>query len=595
MHSRHNFEQEENLVLAGFSPDAIRRQLAKISASNAFANSTRMKRFLSLAVEYTLAARAHELKEYLIGVEVFDRDVSFDPRLDPIVRVEARRLRTKLVAYYEGPGLEDELIIEFVKGAYVPQFRSRSVLAAPEPHPDSIAVLPFRDLGPEPNHEYFSDGLSEELIHVLTRVPGLRVVAWHSAAQLKNDEHNLAYIRQQLGVETVLSGSVRRSGDQLRITAKLISTSDGRYLWTEVYDRRMHDLFAIEEDIARSIVNTLQIKLGRRPLARVAGQEMPNAEAHNLYLLGRYHSNRRTPDGLRKSIECFEKAISLDQGNALSYAALSETYDLLADYAIMLPSESVPMARAAARRALELDPMLGEAYTSLAFIRSNYDWQWDEAETLYRRAIELNPGYATARHWFGIDQLAMQGRFDQAFAEIETAVRLDPLSAIILQGKGFLHLLSGQYEQAITIYRQVLDLDPFFYMAFSSMGRARTQQGRYAEAIELLKHARSLNGEIPNILGAMGQTYALAGMKAEARLTLAELTGLAQQRYVPATCSALIHIGLGEIEKALHLLEQGAERRDFTLASLKVHPAYDAIRPEPRFRALLQRIGLGMP
>jgi serine/threonine-protein kinase len=234
-----------------------------------------MKRFLSLAVEYTLAARAHELKEYLVGVEVFDRDVSFDPRLDPIVRVEARRLRTKLVAYYEGPGLEDELIIEFVKGAYVPQFRSRSVLAAPEPHPDSIAVLPFRDLGPEPNHEYFSDGLSEELIHVLTRVPGLRVVAWHSAAQLKNDEHNLAYIRQQLGVETVLSGSVRRSGDQLRITAKLISTSDGRYLWTEVYDRRMHDLFAIEEDIARSIVNTLQIKLGRRPLARVAGQEMP--------------------------------------------------------------------------------------------------------------------------------------------------------------------------------------------------------------------------------------------------------------------------------------------------------------------------------
>jgi TolB-like protein/Tfp pilus assembly protein PilF len=575
-----------------FSPDAIREQIAKIVASEIFVNSTRMQRFLTLVVEYALSGRAKELKEYLIGVDVFDRDTSFDPRADPIVRVEARRLRRKLEEYYEGPGLEDELTIEFPKGSYVPRFLWKSSSKRTESRLRSIAVLPFRNLGPEPDHEYFSDGLSEELIHLLTTIPGLQVVAWHSSARLKGSQYDLARIRQKLKVDTVLCGTVRRAGDQLRITAQLIDTAEGRYLWSELYERRMQDLFAIEEDIAWAIVNTLQIRLLRGPVSSPARQRVSNVEAYNLYLLGRFHANRRTSEGLAKSISCFERAISLEAENALAHGALAETYSLAAEYGLGYPAEYVSLTKASARRALELDPMLAEAYTSLAFLRSNYDWEWNEAERLYRRAIEINPGYATAHHWFGIDFLANLGRYDEAWEEIEIARRLDPLSAIILQSKGYLFLLTRQYEEALRSYDELLELDPFFAKSFSAIGRVFTQMGRYAEAIEMYNKALPLLGQAPTVLGALGQTYGMAGIEGAARKTLAEVTELSKQCYVSATCFALIHLGLGEYETAIKVLEMGAERRDLSLACLKVHPAYDPIRADARFQTILRRIGL---
>ncbi len=585
-------EPEGCSKIGQFSSEAIRDQMARIVASEMFVNSTRMQRFLSLVVEYALNGRAKELKEYLIGVDVFDRDTSFDPREDPIVRVEARRLRSKLKKYYDGPGREDELLIEFPKGSYAPSFIWKSASAQPSPQLRSIAVLPFRNLGPEPDNEYFSDGLSEELIHLLTTIPGLQVVAWHSSARLKSSQHDMAHIRQKLKVDTVLRGTVRRARDQLRITAQLIDTADGRYLWSELYQRRMQDLFAIEEDIAWAIVNTLQIRMLHRPVSPAARQKVSNIEAYNLYLLGRFHANRRTSEGLAKSISCFEKTLSLDSENAMAHGALAETYCLAADYGLGYPAQYAPLAKAAARRALELDPLLAEAYTPLAFLRSNYDWEWREAERLYRRAIEINPGCATARHWFGLDFLASLGRWDEAGEEVEIARRLDPLSAIILQGKGYLFFLRRQYEEAIRWYEELLELDPFFARAFSAIGRALTHLGRYAEAIEMYKKAESLLGQVPNVLGALGQTYGLAGMEDSARSALAELTELSQHCYVPATCFAVIHIGLGEYELALKLLNMGAERRDLSLAPLKVHPAYDSLRAHPGFQALLRRLGL---
>jgi adenylate cyclase len=275
-----------------FPADAIRTQVEAITASRIFANSARMQRFLKIAVEYALSGRAHELKEYLIGVEAFDRHASFDPREDPIVRVEARRLRQKLKQYYDGPGRNDRILIEFAKGAYVPRFLRRpAVDPRTEPHLKSVAVLPFRNLGPEPDHEYFSDGLSEELIHLLTTLPSLQVVAWNSSARLKSADYDLAQIRRQLKVDSILCGTVRRVADQLRVTAQLINASDGRYLWSDLYERRMQDLFAIEEDIAWAIVNTLQIRSGHRPVASGSRQKVSDVEAHNLYLLGRYHAN----------------------------------------------------------------------------------------------------------------------------------------------------------------------------------------------------------------------------------------------------------------------------------------------------------------
>ena len=579
-----------------FSKEEIQRQIEKISASEMFVNSARMKRFLNFVVEYSLDGRSDELKEYLIGVEVFDRS-GFDPRLDPIVRVEARRLREKLKRYYETIGADDELVIEFPKGSYAPQFRSRGPSPKPEsftasePQSDSIAVLPFRNLAPESDNEYFSDGLTEELIYLLTRVPGLRVVAWNSAAQLKNQQRDLGWIREQLGVDTILCGSVRRSGEQLRITAQMIDTRDGHYLWSEVYERRLHDIFAIEEEIARAIVNTLQANLWREHLPRVTRSKEGNLDSHNLYLLGRFHLNRRTPEGLNKSVECFERAIALDPANAHAHAGLADTYCLMGDYGVRSPADCVPLTRAAAGRALELDPMLAEAYAALASIRSLHDWEWADGERLYRKSIDLNPGYATAHQWFGIDYLALRGRMAEALEEIETAHRLDPLSAIVLEGRGYLSLLNREFERAIYWYQQVLELDPFFCNVFASLGRALSLLGRFDEAIEMFQKALSFGGRVPNMIAALGQTYALSGLEAEARRSLAELEDLARRRYISSTCFAVVHVGLGEYELALGWLERGAERRDLPLARLHIHPVYDDIRSQPRFQALLRRMG----
>jgi TolB-like protein/Tfp pilus assembly protein PilF len=580
---------------SGFSDQSIRDHVARILESTAFAGSVRMQRFLKFVVDYALSGRAGELKEYLIGVEVFDRNVSFDPRLDPIVRVEARRLRSKLKSYYERHGHGEEVFIEFPKGSYAPQFRPSASFSdesrGSASLPNSIAVLPFRNLGPDPDHEYFSDGLSEELIHVLTRVPDLQVVAWHSSAQLKNDQHDLSRIREQLKVQHILCGSVRRSGQQLRVTAQLMDTRTGRYLWSEVYERKLRDLLAIEEEIARAIVNTLQVKFNHHPVT-VARPADCNVEAHNLYLLGRFHANRRSPEGLTKSIECFEKALTLDPDCASTLAALAETYSLAADYSVIAPDKCVPLIKSAAQRALEIDPHCAEAYTALAYIRSKYDWDWHDSEKLYRIAIDLNPGYAPAHHWLAVDHLALLGRMDEAMDEAEIARRLDPLSAIILQCKGYIFYVQHRYDEAIRWYNEVIQLDPFFSKAYSGIARVLSSKGEYEEAIASFRKAMSFGSEANKVLGALGQTLALAGREREARETLAELTQLAETQYVSKSCFGLVHLGLGEQDRALDFLEQGFERRDLSLVVLNVHPAYDALRDEPRFKSLVRRIGL---
>src|SRR5512139_2044890 len=415
----------------------------------------------------------------------------------------------------------------------------------------SIAVLPFANVSPDPDSEYFSDGLTEELIHELTRVQGLKVVAWNSAAQLRGREHDIQAIGEQLNVHAVLMGSVRKAGDRVRIAARLVETATGYYLWSETYDRWIQDLFAIQEEIARSIAQTLSRTLAERRAPAVAGRQPGNLEAYTLYLKGRYFWNSRTPEGLRKGVECFEQAIAADEGSALAHAGLADAYCLLADYGLMHPREAMPRARSAALKALDLDPRSAEAHASYAVIRSLYDREWEEAEAFYRRALELNPSYATAHHWFAVDYLGMQGRFDEALREIEAARQLDPLSTIILEGKPYLLMLAHRYDEAIEECRELARLDPTYYKFYTAMGRAYTQEGDYAEAVAMLQKGRSMAGDLPNILGALGQTYALAGQPTEARRLLEELTRQSTQKYVPSSSFALIHLGLGEKDEAL--------------------------------------------
>lgn len=574
------------------SPERVREHLDKVIASRTFAASARISQYLRFAVEYALSSPGNRLKENVIGVEVFDRDPSYDPQADPIVRVEARRLRAKLTAYYESEGRDDTVRIEFPKGSYTASFQIR---AAPGGAPDlgaenTIVVLPFTDLSSDAHNDYFSDGLTEELIHALTKVEGIRVVAWHSASQLKGREQDIRGIRDQLKVRFVLRGSVRWDSKSLRITAQLIATETGHYLWSEAYDRPPCDLFSVQEEIAIKIVNTLQLRLVQ-PRVTLQTRATKDVECFNLCLQGRFHWNKRTHDGLMKSVHCFEAAIARDKTCATAYSGLADALTVLTEYGFIQPSESMAKAKAAALKALELDPFSAEAYASLGLIRSSYEWNWAEAEGSYRRAIELNPGYATARQWFGVDYLALLGRIEEAIEQVEIACQLDPLSAIILEGRAFLKLISRDYDAALKCHLEELDLDPFFYKTYSSIGRVYTQQGKYQQAIEMFEKARKLCGDVPNVLAALGQAYALAGRKSEARRLLAELTQLSANRYVPSTTFAIAHLGLGEMDKALEWLERGCDRHELPVTTINVHPVYDPLRNEPAFQALLRRIG----
>jgi TolB-like protein/tetratricopeptide (TPR) repeat protein len=575
------------------SPDQIRAQVDKMLASRLFARSERLCRFLRFCVQQTLDDKSDQLKEQMVGVEVFDRKGDYDPRTDPIVRVEARRLRSKLKAYYTSSGRPDCVLIDLPKGAYVPSFRMRnssprpiSVEAAEE---RSIAVLPFANLTPEAGADYFSDGLTEELIHLLTRIPGLRVVAWTSMSQLRGREQDLAGIRHELKVATVLRGSVRRTATRVRVTAQLIDTESGNYLWSEAYDRQLENVLGIQEEMARAIVDTLQLTLAWR--GGGITRRAPDLRCYNLCLQGRFHANKRTPDGLRQSVVCFEQAIASDDRSAIAYAGLADSYSLLTELGFLDPAESTPKARASAEKALTLDPGSAEAHVSLAFVRSIFEWDWAGAETLYRRAIALNPGYSRARHWFGNDFLALLGRFDEALPEILMARHLDPLSPILVESCGYVKMMQRDYVGALEEFDQVFQLDPMFYRVYSAKARVFCLMGRYEESIALFERARALGGDVPSLLAAMGDTLARAGFVWEARSLLEQLQAAVKTRWVPAIAFAILNIGLGDHQAALTHLETACERREM-IGGLKVHPAYDPLRSEPRFQRMLDRIFL---
>jgi len=553
-----------------------------------------MARFLSFAVEHALAGTGDTLKEYVLGVEVFDRKKDYDPRIDPIVRVEARRLRAKLKAYYASAGKTDAVIVQFPKGAYAPVFRVRTTAAPrrravkPRGADSSIAVLPFANLSAEPAGDYFSDGLTEELIHLLTRVEGLRVVAWHSASQLRGHEQDLAAVRERLKVDSVLKGAVRRTATRMRVTVQLIATDSGAVMWSEMYDREMGAVLAIQEEIARAIAATLRPALA---LVKPSAPRVAPKECYNLCLQGRYHANMRTAAGLRKSAECFAEAVRIDPTCDGAHAGLAGALTLLSEYGLADTVETMPKAEAAALRALELDPQSAEALSTLAFIRSLVDWKWTEAETLYRRAISLNPGYAKARHWYAVDFLALLGRFEEALRELHTAIHLDPLSLIIHEGYAYIHILRRDYQTALDSLRQTMALEPGFFKGYSSMGRTLSLMGRYDEAIEMFETARQKATDVPSVVAALGQTFGLAGQTEQALQCLKDLESMAARAQVPCTCFAMLHLGLGRKARTLDWLEKAAERREIGITIIKVHPVYDPLRGEPRFTRLLKRAG----
>ena len=349
----------------------------------------------------------------------------------------------------------------------------------------------------------------------------------------------------------------------------------------------MQDVFAIQEEIARAIVRTLRVQFTGTGESALLARGRSSIGSYDYYLRGRYYWHRRTPEDLARSIEYFDAAIAADSKSALAHTGLADAHTLLVDYGLVSPSVGMPKAKAAAVRAIELDPALAEAYASLALIRSLYDWEWQEARGLYARAIELNPGYATARHWLGIDWFALTGRFAEARAEIDTALQLDPLSSIIREGKTFIRFLEYRYDEAVQGYCELIADDPTFYKGYTSLGRVYAQQGKFLDAIRMLEKGRSLAGDVPNILGAMGQVYALGGEPDRAREILGQLEQREKSAWVPSTVLAIVHLGLGEHDRALDYLERGCRQHELPMTALKVHPVYDPLRDTPRFQAVL--------
>ena len=563
--------------------------MRRILASREFTGSPRISRFLQFTVEEALAGRGEHLKETLVGISVFDKPADYEARIDPIVRVEARRLRDKLRRYYETEGIGDSIRIEYPRGGYAPVFAARGDQARErEAAADrTVVVLPFANLSAEPDNEYFSDGLTQELIHALTRVHGLRVIAWNTAAQLRGSALPPQEIGRQLQVESVLQGSVRRSMDRLRINVQLVEAATGFILWSETYDRRMSDLFAVQEQIARSIVKALQIRL-----VRETAPLHVNLEAYNLYLRGRHAWNRRTREGLLQSIVFFERALEVDADCALAFAGLADAHSILADFGLKNPAEGMVKAREAAQRAIALDPTLAEAHTSLGFIRGIYDWCWDESEAHYRQAIALNPGYATAYHWYAADLLTPTGRCAEAFDLMETAIQLNPLEPALKESYAYIHMIAGDYDEAAGLLRRLQQEAPDYYKAYTALGRTYASAGNYPLAIEMLEKGRAIAGDVPNILSALGQAHAMNEDFGMALHYLNLLESIARSQYVSSTCYALVHIGLGEFGKALDWLERGCENHDLPITNLKVHPGYAPLREEPRFQELLKKIRL---
>src|SRR5262245_15718829 len=587
---------------AGLTVAAINGQLEKILASEAFVRAERMGRFLRFIVQATLNGKGAQLKEYWIGVEVFDRDKSYDPRTDPVVRGEARRLRAKLSEYYEHEGKDDVVRIHLPKGSYAVVFQTSSDLGPVQKTsavrstpagPKSIAVLPFLNLSSNRENEYFSDGLTEEIIHALGKVSGMSVVARTSVFQYKGKAYDIRQIGEQLRVQTVLEGSVRSSGERLRVTAQLVNANDGYHLWSETYDRSMVDLFAIQEELSGAIVNTLRqywaIPVELPPVRRSSS----NLEAYHLFLKGRFFVQKRTEEGLRRGIGFFEQAIELDPGYADPYAGLAECFCLLTHKGLEMPRDVMPKAKSAALKALALDGQVPEAHIALGFVRSTYDWEWVEAEKHYLQALQTNShSKAEAHHWYASDFLAPLGRLDEALHHIQQSQFLDPLSHLTNSSVGLVRIARREYDEAIDHFRRCLEIEPDYYHFHTFLGRAFALKGDLDFALKCFERGNELSGDLPYVRGILAHCYALMGRKREAEEILNGLLKLSKRRYVSSMTLALIYIGLGRIDEAIRCVEKAYQVMEGPLVFINVYPTYDPIRNHPRCQEMIRSMGL---
>src|SRR6266536_2143181 len=461
----------------------------------------------------------------------------------------------------------------------------------PSPVIRSLAVLPFESLSSDASQDYFADGMTDELISDLGQVSALRVVSRTSVMAYKHARKPLPQIARELNVDAVVEGTVLRSGEQVRITAQLIEASADKHLWSQSYEGALRDTLALQNKVAKAIADQIGISLNPQEQAALKNVKVVNPEAYVSYLKGRYFWNKRTADSLKAALAYFNQAIEEDPKFAQAYSGLADTYALLGDwqYAVMTPKEALPKAKAAAIKALELDRALGEAHNSLAFCLDGFDWDFDSAGKEFRRAIELNPGYATAHHWYAW-HLSLLGRYDEAIAELRKAEDLDPLSLIINADLAELLVLAHSYDESIRQSRKTIEMDPNFALAHNQLAQAYLQKGMDDEAVAELRKAVQLSEGSPTCIANLARAYAASGKKNEALKLLSDLKKRSNPSHSNSSEIAMIYASLGDADQAMNWLEKGYEER-FNPGVL-LRPGFDPLRSDSRFQNLVHRIGL---
>jgi TolB-like protein/Tfp pilus assembly protein PilF len=603
-------ESRENI-----SPDSVRRQVQRILASPGFSRSERLGSFLRFVVEETLQGHPEQLKETVIGTAVYDKEADYDPKATAVVRVEAAKLRARLGEYYAGPGRSDAVVIEIPKGGYAPVWtgphaapvlRRRSpmlVLGATvalaaigigiwlsvprRPTFSSIVVLPFLDLSRDHSDEYFSDGLTEQIIDALANVEKLRVISQTSSFALKGKQLGIWQIRDMLHVDAVVEGSVRRQGDQLRITAQFVNARDDRHLWSHTFDREIKDLFAIQDDIARSILETVRAGKPAESSPAAGMRYTQNLEVYNLYLKGRYFWDKFEGE---KARSFFEQVIAKDPGYAPAYAGIADCYQRFPGD--LAPQVAQTKVKWFAETALQLDPRLAEAHAVLGkWSVGQYDWPG--AERRFLRAIELNPNLPEAHQWYGRELLPVLGRMPEGLREIRRAEELDPLSANVAALVSDVLRRMGRVDEAIAQARKAVELDPNSRRAHGYLGMAYLEKKMYTEGLR-----ESETWLMPGST-AMAWAYAAAGRRTDALRILDQLLQQPHQNWAsprqrdvsPAEIARVYNL-LGDTDRAFQWLDKAYDDHDGGIIMAVGHPDFASLRTDPRYVDLVRKLRL---
>jgi serine/threonine-protein kinase len=606
------------------SPESIRRELGKILASPEFSNAIRLREFLSFLVEEALGG-AEAIKEVAVAMRVFNRRASFDSSGDSVVRVAALHLRNRLRDYYAGSGRLDEVVIEVPKGSYLPVFRRADAIAAsaPEPrkvprwtmaaaagilalllagawwlasgkmhHPDpSVAVLPMANLG-GPEMDRLCQGFTEDLTTELARLPQLRVIARTSAGQFRAQDGDVREIGNRLGVADVIEGSVRQEGGSIRFTVQLIDTRSRYHVWSQAYERDARDVLAAEAEVTHLIAAAAAGRLGVADLSPIAPAHQPTAEARDLFWRARYlRAEKLNTEAWMQAAGLLEQAVRSDPQYTDAWAALASLSANLAFGSIGAFEERTARARAAAARTIELDPRNPDAHLALAEIEWLQDHDWPAAERSFRRVIDLNPSFAAGHGFFAIALLS-RGRFDQALAQLDTAVQLNPLAYVVSNDRATVLYVARRYDESIARGRQVLAIDPNFWFARIIIGNSLRAKGRYAEAIQEYRLVPEEDRD--SAAGYLGEALALAGQRDEAQALLRKMLS---EDSSPDVGNGWVHtsyiqVGLGDKAGALTSLENSYAHHETDVNYIGVEPIFDSLRAEPRFQALLKKLGL---